>query len=452
MVRPLRTALVLILSLVLALRPALADEQVLRDAETEKFFRDVSLPLMKAAGLDPSKIQIILLSDREINAGASGGQIVAINAGTVLAADTVGELQGVIAHEFGHLQGGHVPLASGNARGATNISLLSLLLGAAAIAAGAGAAGMAAMGLGQSAAMGRYLAFSRAQESSADAAAIRYLKDAHLSGRGMVSFFGKLRNEEYRLSPSYTNIDPYMMDHPMSADRQEALSGDVQASPYYNVPDNPAQLAELKRVKGKLTGFLLDPPDVLKKYPEKDQSEAAMYARAYAWHRGAYPDRAVQEVERLVALRPHDPYYLELKGQILLESGKPAAAVPPLREAVAQSDNAPLISSLLGHALIATEDAANFAEAQRVLKLSVARDEENPFAWYALGTVYARQGDEARASMATAERYSLQNQPQQAMMAAELAMRGLPQGTPDYLRAQDIALASRTEMQEKKRR
>jgi predicted Zn-dependent protease len=195
-----------------------------------------------------------------------------------------------------------------------------------------------------------------------------------------------------------------------------------------------------------------DPTTALRKYPETDQSLPAHYARAYAWHRGAYPDKAVEEVEKLVAAAPSDPYFLELKGQILLESGKPKEALAPLRLAVAGSRNAPLIASLLGHALVATEDPDNLKEARDVLKVAVARDRDNPFAWYTLGTAYARLGDEPRAQLATAERYALIGEERMAMASAEAAMQGIKQGTPDYLRAEDIALSARSAQGDRKKR
>jgi predicted Zn-dependent protease len=173
------------------------------------------------------------------------------------------------------------------------------------------------------------------------------------------------------------------------------------------VKTDPALEARFKRIKAKLIGYMDDPTTALRKYPETDRSAAAHYARAYAWHRGAYPEKAMEEVDKLVASAPDDPYYRELQGQILLESGKPKEALEPLRMAVKGSRASPLISSLLGHALIATEDPENFAEARDVLKVSVARDRDNPFAWYALGMAYARLGDEPRAQLATAERYAL---------------------------------------------
>jgi predicted Zn-dependent protease len=176
-----------------------------------------------------------------------------------------------------------------------------------------------------------------------------------------------------------------------------------------------------------------------------------MYARAFAWHRAAYPDKAIAEVSRLVATAPHDPYFLELWGQILLESGKPKEAIPVLREAVQQAPNQPLIAALFGHALIATEDAKNFAEAKVVLKAALARDDEDPFAWYQLGVIYDREGDPARASLATAERYNLEGNAPLALINARAALAGIPTGTPDWIRAQDIAMVSENAVAKKKK-
>jgi predicted Zn-dependent protease len=328
--------------------------------------------------------------------------------------------------------------------------LLSLLAGLAATAV-AGPAGMLAYFAGQNAAIGKYLSYSRQQEGSADASAVRHLSDAHLSGKGMVSFFGKLRHEEYRLTPSYTSIDPFAMDHPMTAERQATLQADLQKSPWWNAPVDPVKMARFQRIKAKLVGYLDEPPIVMNKFPVSDQSVPAHYARAYAYHRGGYPDAAMREVNALLATAPHDPYFLELKGQILLEGGKPKEAIPALREAVLQSRSNPLIAALLGNALVATEDPNDFKEAAQVLKVAVQRDDENPQAWYDLGLVYTRMGDEARASLASAERFSLQGEPQRALASAEMAIRGLPPGTPDYIRAQDVALAARDDAERQRR-
>ena len=448
--RALRALLVAALALSMGAQPAMA-QSILRDAETEAYLKEIAAPLVAAAGLQPGNVDIVLVGDKEINAFVAGGQAVYIHSGLIEAADNSSELQGVIAHELGHITGGHVIRAGEGAKGATAITMLSLLLGAAAVAAGAGDAGMGVMMAGQQAALGKFLAFNRVQEASADAAGLWYLNRAGLSGKGMLSFFLKLRKEEYRYASTYAETDPFMQTHPMSGEREATLSADVLRSPFYNNKTDPALDARFQRIKAKLVGYMDDPTTALRKYPETDQSPAAHYARAYAWHRGAYPDKAVEEVDKLVASSPDDPYFRELQGQILLESGKPQEALGPLRIAVRQSRGAPLISSLLGHALVATEDSANLQEARDVLKVSVARDRDNPFAWYTLGMAYARLGDEPRAQLATAERYALIGNPRLAMASAEAAMARIPRGTPDYIRAEDIALSARATASERRK-
>ena len=246
---------------------------------------------------------------------------------------------------------------------------------------------------------------------------------------------------EFRYSVG--NADGYGQTHPLTGDRIANLQHVVEKDAAWLRPSDPAIEARFQRVKAKLMGFVADPPETLKAYPVTDASIPARYARAYAWHRSAYPDRALDEANALLQMVPHDPYFLELKGQILLESGRPKDALPILREANDRTLSQPLIAALFGHALVATEDKANLVEATRVLKAAVARDNENPFAWYQLGVVYERQGDLPRAQLATAERYSLMDQPQLALRSAQAAMTGIPQGTPDWIRAQDIAMASR---------
>ena len=178
----------------------------------------------------------------------------------------------------------------------------------------------------------------------------------------------------------------------------------------------------------------------------------AHYARAYAYHLGGYPDKANAEADALLATNPHDPFFLELKGQILLEFGKPGRDRRRFARQSQRSGNVPLIAAMLGHALVATEDPKNFAEAKQVLKEAVNRDNEDPFAWYQLGIIYDQEGDAGRAALATAERSNLENNPKLALASAQLAMKGIPQGRPDYLRAQDIAMVSqdRTRKKEKK--
>jgi predicted Zn-dependent protease len=443
----LRLLILGLLASILIVQPVMA-QQVLRDAETESLFADMAKPLIAAAGLDPKNVQIILLHDKEINAFVAGGQAVYIHSGLISVSDNANQVQGVIAHELGHISGGHVLRSAEGAKAATGIMILSLILGVAAMAAGGGDAGAGILMAGQQAALGKYLAFNRVQEASADEAGIKYLNASGISGLGMVNFFKKLQNQEFRLS---LPRDEYAQTHPLTADRIAIVQDRLSIAPNWATKPDPALEARFQRVKAKLSGFVNDPAQTLVQYPETDKSIPAHYARAYAWHRSAYPEKALAESDFLLAAKPRDPYFEELKGQILLESGRPLLALPLLRDAVTQTNAQPLIATTFGHALIATEDATNFAEARRVLKAAVARDNDNPFAWYQLGVVYDHDGDQPRAMLATAERYHLEGNAKLAMVSAEGAMKGLPSGSPDWIRAQDISMVSRTEVQKEKK-
>ena len=434
--------------LTLSAQPAAA-QSILRDAETEAFLQDLAAPLVEAAGLEPGNVDIVLINDPSINAFVAGGQAIYIHSGLIDAADDANEVEGVIAHELGHITGGHINRYSEGMQAASNISLLSLLLGAAAAAAGGGGEAFAGiMAAGQRAALGKFLAFSRVQEASADAAGAQYLSDAGLSGRGSLEFFGKLQNQEFRRGIPRNADREFVQTHPLSRERIARLREDYTVDPAWDNPVDPEKQKRFTRIKAKLAGYLDPPERTFADYPETDQSIEARYARAYAYHKEALVERSLAETEQLIAADPDDPYFLELKGQVLLESGRPMDALEPLREATEMTGNHPLIGSIFGHALIATEDRANFEEAERVLRAAVARDRMNPFAWYQLGIVYAARGDDSRALLATAEQQILRRDYFNALRSAQSAEQGLPTGSPDWIRAQDVALQARAALEE----
>jgi predicted Zn-dependent protease len=430
-------------AILLAAQPAAA-QSILRDAETEAMFADMSTPLIKAAGLSPRDVKVVLINDDSINAFVAGGQTVYVHSGLLQAADNANQVQGVIAHELGHIADGHVVLADRGMKPAMGITLLSMVLGLAAIAAGSGEAGAGLMVLGQQAGLGKYLAFSRTQESTADAAGARYLSTAGITGKGMLSFFKKLQQQEYRYGVE--NIDPFMQTHPLSGERIAHLTADLQASPAWNTPSDPALEERFRRVKAKLEGYVMPAERTLADFPDTDNTVYAHYARAYAYHKAGYPDKADAESAALLKAKPNDPYFLEIRGQILLEAGRPADALVPLRRATEGSGNNPLIATTFGHALIATEDKTNYPEAIKVLRIATQRDDDNPFAWYQLGTAYELTGDTARAALATAERASMTGDHRTAAQSARYAMARIPANTADWIRAQDIAMAAQNDM------
>ncbi|WP_370033997.1 M48 family metalloprotease [Qipengyuania mesophila] len=434
--------LALLAAAMLAAQPVAA-QSILRDAETEAFLHEISTPLIEAAGLQPDNVDIVLINDPTINAFVAGGQTVYIHSGLIEAADSAEEVQGVIAHELGHITGGHVLRYGEGAAAATKISLLSMLAGIGAALAGAGDAAMGIMMAGQQAAMGKFLAFTRTQESSADFAGADYLSKAGISGRGSLSFFGKLLNQEFRYGYSQSDEAGFYRTHPLSGDRISALREVYETDPAWDRPANARNQARFERVKAKLVGYISKPSATLRDYPETDQSVPALYARAYAYHQNARVDLALAAADHLLEIDPQDPYFLELKGQVLLESGRPEEALEPLRRATELTNAEPLIAGLFGHALIATENKDNYEEAERVLRAAVGRDRQNPFAWYQLGVVYAARGDTARARLASAEQQVMSGQYALALRSAQAAEAGLDRGTPDWIRAQDIGMQAR---------
>ena len=430
----------------LACQPAAA-QSVLRDAETEAFLRDLAYPLIEASELEPENVEIVLINDPSINAFVAGGQVVYVHAGLLNAAETANEVQGVIAHELGHITAGHVVRFNERTTQAQGITILSLLLGVGAALAGAGDAAIGAIMAGQQAALGSFLSFNRDQEASTDLAGARYLSGAGISGRGMLNFFDRLRDMEIRRGFSQSDEAAYSRTHPLAGDRIQTLRGLLQSDRAWDTPDDAELQARFLKVQAKLYGYLAEPERTFQHYPKSDQSVPARYARAYAYHKDAQVDNALAEADGLLAGDPDNPYFLELKGQILLESGRPVDALVPLRRATDITLGQPLIAGMFGHALIATEDESNFPEAEQVLRAAVAKDRFNPFAWYQLGVVYAARGDMPRAQLASAEQLVMNRRYPEALRNAQAAEAGLPVGSPDWIRAQDVALQARAELE-----
>lgn len=432
------------LSLVMASAQPVAAQSVLRDAETEELLQDLVDPLAEAAGLGEGAVEVVLLDDRSINAFVAGGQRIYVHSGLIHAADTANEVQGVLAHELGHITGGHIIRYSEGAGNATRITLLSALAGIAAALAGGGEAALGVMALGQQAAMGSFLAFTRTQEASADAAGAQYLSAAGLTGRGSLEFFRKLQEYEFRRGYNQSDETEFARTHPLSGNRIAALRDGYAEDPAWDTPPDAVEQQRFLRIKAKLFGFQNSPERTLNAYPAEDSSISAHYARAYAYHKEALVDNALAETDALLAAEPDNPYFLELKGQILLESGRVVDALEPLRRSVLLSNANPLIAPMLGHALLATEDPANLEEAEQVLRAAVGRDRENPFAWYQLGVVYGQRGDIPRAQLASAEQLIMSGNPRAALQNARSAEASLPTGSADWIRAQDVAIEARS--------
>lgn len=417
-------------------------QTLLRDAEIEQWLDDYARPIYKAAGLPADQIQILLVGDQTPNAFASG-LTMGINTGLITAADTPDQIEGVIAHETGHMAGGHTARTDEAMAAATRPMLLSLVLAAGAAAAGAPEAGIGILGLGQTVGQANILKYSRGQEASADQAAVTYLDDVHQSSEGLLQFFAKLRNSE--IITSY-RINPYLQTHPLSNDRITALTKRAEASPYYNVKDSPEAIERLKLIQAKIRGFMQDTNVTLRQYPLSDQSDPAHYARAVAYYRGSMLDKALNEINTLLAKYPENPYYYELKGQMLFEFGRVAQSIPSHERSVELAPTKALLRINLGRALVATEDTSRYPEAVKQLKAALLLEPKNAFGWEELARAYGGLKMDRLADLATAESRFYSGAKGEALHFAMRAKAGLTPGTPDWRQASDIiaAIAAQT--------
>jgi predicted Zn-dependent protease len=413
---------------------------LVRDAETEKLIRDYSTPIWRAAGLVPSAVHVHLVLDPNINAFVTAGQRMFINTGLITQADAPMELIGVIAHETGHMAGGHLSRSS-EAYGKFALPYYaSLIAGLGAIAAGAGDAGMAILAGGAQVTQRSVLAYTRQQEGSADQAGATYLERARESGKGMLMLFERFRDQE---ALSTTSQDPFVQSHPISEERLASLEERVKASPYYDVPDTPESIHAFKMVQAKINGYVDSPEVTLRRYPVSDQSDYGHYARAVAYHKGDSDSKAHAELEPLLKKYPNDPFLWELKGQIDFESGRVDASIPSYRKAHDLMPNEPQLDLALGQALLATDQKSVAREAADLLKSAVKGDPENPFGHYQLSIAYARLGDIGMAELSTAQYYEAVGAKRDAVGHAEKAQTLLKEGSPEWLRAQDIVIANK---------
>ncbi|MFQ5562647.1 MAG: M48 family metalloprotease [Parvularculaceae bacterium] len=416
-------------------------QQLLRDAEIEQWLEDYSHPLFHAAGVAPESVHIWLIGDQTPNAFA-GGLNMGVHTGLITLADTPNQIEGVIAHETGHIAGGHSARSDEAIAAATRPMLLSLVLAAGAIAAGAPDAGIGILGLGQNIGTANYLTYSRGQEARADQAAVTYLDRLGHSSEGLIEFFAKLRNYQVLTG---RRINPYLQSHPLAGQRMTALTRRATSSPYYEVKDSEEDIFRLRMIQAKIKGFMQESLYTLREYPLSDQSRPAQYARAVAYYRDTQIDKALNEINRLIEWKSENPYFWELKGQMLFEFGRVAESVEPHRKSVELAPTKALLRINLGRALVATEDVANYDEAIKELKAALLLEPDNGFGWFELARAYGGLGEKSMADLATAEARYHAGAKAEANQFARRAIHGLKKGTPEWRRASDIIIASQPE-------
>jgi predicted Zn-dependent protease len=445
---PPRRALTTLLSLAIGLIPAVSAAQseapggglnLIRDTEIEETLRADADGVFRAAGLDPKAVQIHVIGEKEINAFVAGGQHLFLYTGLIEETKSPNQLVGVMAHETGHMAGGHLVRSGDMTRAGLGPTAVALGLGVLAALAGQGGAAVGLMSSSTYFGTLNVLTYSREQESRADQAGLTYLEGAHLSGYGLVKFFDNFRYQEvFDASRRF----PFFRSHPLSSDRIEALRQRAELQPSYNVVDTPEAIARHEIMVAKLYGFLETPLHTRTRYVEGDRSYPARYARAIADFRDAQAPKALNEIGELIDEQADNPYLWELKGQVLFETADMTGAVEAYGRSVALKPDAPLLRINLAQALLGDKMGANADAAIAELRRATSAEPDNGFAWRLMAQAYDAKGEPGEARLAAAEEKFADGDEAQARGFAVRARDLLPKGGPDWRRATDIILAS----------
>jgi predicted Zn-dependent protease len=414
---------------------------LIRDAEIEQLLRDYTKPILRVAGLSNQNIRVVIINDRSFNAFVMDAHHIFVNAGALMEAKTPNELIGVFAHETGHIVGGHLSKIRQELANAQTAAIVAMLLGIGAMAAGArsgnvdvGNAGMAVFSAPQSYVMHSLLAYQRAQEDYADRAGVKFLTMTGQSAKGMYDTFKRFADETM-FESKY--IDPYAQNHPMPQERMAALENLVHTQ-YWDKKDPPELQFRHDMMRAKLYGFMVRPSEVMRRYPPSDTSLPARYARAISTYRYGDVRDAIARIDDLIRAMPNNPYFYELKGQALLESGHPAQAIPPLQRAVQLAPDPPLIQITLGQALVATNNPKMADEAIPLLRAALLKEPETADAYAQLAMAYGRKNDLADADLASAQAAFARGDNKTARELAERAKQRFPVGSPGWVKADDI--------------
>jgi len=415
---------------------------VIRDAEIEELLRDYTRPILRAAGLASQKIEVVLIGDRAFNAFVADGRRIFLNIGALYDSTTPNQIIGVLAHETGHIAGGHLARIREQIANAQTAAILAMLLAGAAVAATAatsrgqdiGPAGAALM-LPQTVMMRSMLSYVRSQEESADRAAVKFLDATGQSAKGMLETFQRFASDSLFISRS---VDPYLLSHPMPRERIAQLDNLARTSPNFDKKDSPQLQFRHDMMRAKLSGFMDRPDAVLRRYPPGNNTLPARYARAISTYRHGNINSAIAQIDALIREQPKNPYFYELKGQTLLESARVRESLAPLKQAVALSNGAPLIRMLLGQALVGTGDARLLDEAISNLRTALDKEPNAPLGWRQLAIAYGRKGDTANADLASALASFNDADFKNARALALRAKTRFPTGSPGWLKSDDI--------------
>ena len=420
-------------------------QSLIRDPDIEYGLRELAFPVLRAAGLNTKRVRILVVNDVTFNAFVIDNNTIYLNYGLILTVDGPEMLQAVIAHEAAHIANGHLARRSENLRATQRNAQLGTALALIVAAAGGGEAAVGIAAGTSGSALRGFLGHTRAEEASADRSSASYLRWAGISPDGMVELHRKFAGQELL---SEANQDPYMRSHPTSRERLRAAEAFLDEFGDKARPDPNADYW-FARVKGKLSAFLRSPVWTLRRAAEETHRDIRLIREATAHHRNRNLAHAGAAIDEALEIRPDDPFYHELKGQILLENRRLKDAVAAYGAAVDLAPRDSLVLAGYGRALLADGQTE---KALHVLEKARARDYRNGRLMQDLGAAYTQMGNKGMASTVTAERYALQGRLDDAGIHAKRALGQLPEGSPGWQRAQDVLIASEQAKKKKRKR
>ena len=410
---------------------------LVRDAEIESLLKDYTAPIFAAAGLNAKAIKIFLVNKRDFNAFVTGRRMF-INLGAIQTSKTPNEIIGVIAHETGHVIGGHLHRLRARVEKAQIMAVIGMLAGVGAAVRG-GDFGDAASGALIFGARNRLqrsvLSYRREEERAADRTAFNLLEKSKQSSKGLLTTFKRFAGSLNLAS----NTNPYQVSHPLPRARISFMESLAVSSPYYNKLDSDSLQFRHNMARAKIAAYSDSPQAVARLFSRDLNSPAARYGNAIASYLAGSPRTALPKIEKLIKQYPKYAYLHEMKGEILLNTGKAKLAIKPFQKAIKlDKSKSGLLRIELGHAYLETNNKSLVSKAIKQLKAGISRDPETGEGYQHLARAYNLIGKPNLAIAAAAEHSFNTGRYKQAKQYAKRAQIKLKRGSPQWLRLADI--------------
>ena len=389
---------------------------IVRDAEIENFFNDLSFPIIQSSKIKNTKISFYLDNQNYINAFVVSGPKIFITTELLVKTNSIDQIAGVIAHEIGHITGGHLSKRYNAYGDSIFTSVISSILAVGAIAAGAPSAGSAILMGGEHIRQQQILSFSRNQESFADQAAINLLKKSNYSVKGLYEVFEILEKKE-----RFSKINPYNRTHPLSIERKRVIENHIDIN---NETKSNIELNErYKLIKAKLIGYTAKKEIFHIYYPDNKNTIESWYAKSVHYYLNGDIQKALMYIDKCIKSNKENPYFYELKGQILYENGKSLSAISNYQEALKYKSNEKHFYLAISKAIYAQKDTELYDEGISFLKKYIEEEDFPIEAWHYLGLYYGKMGKYTLSSLALTEKFLLLNDIKNAKLQLQKAKK-----------------------------